>query len=315
MIWSYLIHLGSNMWFDEGSVPGYIPHTDMPEYRDHLLCDMDVWREVTSKLPEMGVNTLVIDVGEGVTFESHPELAVRGSLSKDAFAKELDRLRALGLTPIPKLNFSACHDAYLGEYSHMLSTPAYYAVCRDLIAETAELFSYPKLFHIGMDEEDYGNQRSYSYAVIRNAELWWHDLYFLLDQCEKQCARPWVWSDYYWHNRDLFTAKMPKSVLQSNWCYDNIPKKDAAGRYLNTAVQAYSELAELGYEQVPTGSCWGYFANIEQTVSICASDKLPGVLGYMAAPWLFTTPGNKYGLLDNALRLGRAKNKFFPEDK
>ena len=62
-------------------------------------------------------------------------------------------LRALGIEPLPKLNFSTCHDAWLGPYSRMVSTPAYYDVCRDLIDEVAELFGGPRFFHLGMDEE------------------------------------------------------------------------------------------------------------------------------------------------------------------
>ena len=39
--------------------------------------------------------------------------------------KELDRMRALGLEPLPKLNFSTCHDAWLKDYHRMISTPQY----------------------------------------------------------------------------------------------------------------------------------------------------------------------------------------------
>ncbi|MBQ1229154.1 MAG: uracil permease, partial [Firmicutes bacterium] len=40
---------------------------------------------------------------------------------------------AMGITIIPKLNFSTNHDVWLGEYSRMVSTSIYYGVCRDLI--------------------------------------------------------------------------------------------------------------------------------------------------------------------------------------
>ena len=72
---------------------------------------------------------------------------------------EVKRLREMGLEPIPKLNFSTCHDTWLGPYARMVSTPKYYEVAKDLIAETIELFDKPRLFHLGMDEEDERNQR------------------------------------------------------------------------------------------------------------------------------------------------------------
>jgi hypothetical protein len=46
-----------------------------------------------------------------MVYPSHPELAVKGSWSPEKMKSELARLRALGLEPIPKRNFSASHDA------------------------------------------------------------------------------------------------------------------------------------------------------------------------------------------------------------
>ena len=102
-------------------------------------------------------------------------------------------MRELGLEPIPKLNFSAGHDPWLGQYSRMVSSDIYYGVCRDLIAEVAELFDTPRFFHLGMDEETAEIQRHNNLVVVRQHELWWHDMYFLFDEVERACARPWVW--------------------------------------------------------------------------------------------------------------------------
>ena len=77
-----------------------------------------------------GMNMLVIDLGDGIRYESHPEIAVQGAWPPARLREELARLRALGLEPIPKLNFSTAHDAWLHDYSRMVSTPAYYKVSR-----------------------------------------------------------------------------------------------------------------------------------------------------------------------------------------
>ena len=78
---------------------------------------------------------------------------------------EVVRLREMGLEPIPKLNFSTCHDAWLGPYARMVSTPQYYQVVKDLIAETIEMFGNPRLFHLGMDEEALVHQRQFEYVA------------------------------------------------------------------------------------------------------------------------------------------------------
>ena len=78
-----------------------------------------------------------------------------------------------------------------------------------------------RFFHLGMDEETAGHQKHLNYVMVRQHDLWWHDLLFLAEQAEKSGARPWIWSDYVWHHPDQFYEKMPKSVLQSNWYYDS----------------------------------------------------------------------------------------------
>jgi len=101
----------------------------------------------------------------------------------------------------------------------MVSTDIYYGVCKDLIEEVSKLFDKPRFFHLGMDEETAAHQVNHNYAVVRQGDLWWNDLYLFIAEVEKNGVRPWVWSDYAWHNAELFFKKMPKSVLQSNWYY------------------------------------------------------------------------------------------------
>ena len=147
MIWAYLIHLSANMWGDTEDSKAYEP------YRPQLITDDEVWKQTVDYLPSQGFNTLVIDLGDGVQYESHPEIAIPGAWSKDKLKAELDRIRSIGLTPLPKLNFSACHDIWMKDYSRMLSTKPYYEFCKDIITEVAELFGNPELFHLGLDEE------------------------------------------------------------------------------------------------------------------------------------------------------------------
>jgi len=274
-----LVHLGFNMWYDHD-------HPDIPQiyrrsvYRPYLRFDTGLWNDLVKRFVEAGMNMVVIDLGDGVKYESHPELAIRGSWTTKRLRRELARLRKLGLEPIPKLNFSACHDVWLGEYSRMLSTDTYYRVCKDLIAEVIELFDKPRLFHLGMDEEQYHDQEHYRYVVIRQYDLWWGDLYFLFDQVEAGGARPWIWSDYQWDNPRTFAKKMPRSVLQSNWYYGS------SFSLKKHQVRAYLELERGRYDQVPTASNFLNDVNIERTVRFCAKHISPKRLrGFLITAW------------------------------
>ncbi len=307
MMWTYLIHLSTNMWGDANSNERYAP------YYPTVITDGEVWRETIDFLPSHGFNTVLIDLGDAVQYESHPEIAIPGAWPKDKLKAELDRMRSLGLTPVPKLNFSTCHDAWLGEYERMISTPTYYRVCADLIAEVCDLFGSPEYFHLGMDEEDQANQANYRFCCIRQSDLWWHDLYFLFDQCEKKGARPWVWADPAWDKMDEFCRRMPKSALLSNWAYWPM-KYDEAGMPIQKYYQAYLKLDEAGFDDVPTASTWSCWYNNLETMELCKKHLDPAhIKGYMTAPWAMTTPSCRYCLLNDAQRFADAKKAVYPE--
>lgn len=307
MMWAFFIKLSTNMWGDEGCNYRYAPF--FPE----MVTDDDVWREVVDFLPSQGFNTVVIDVGDGIQYESHPEISIPGAWSKDKLKKELERMRSMGLTPIPKLNFSTGHDTWLKEYSRMVSTSIYYRVCEDLIKEVAELFDYPEYFHLGMDEEDPSNQKTYAFACARQHDLWWHDAYFLFDICEKLGMRPWIWSDYCWHHPDAFFKKMPKSVLQSNWGYDALVR-NPDGTIKQKHYQAYLELEARGYDQVPTTSTCYIWQNSLEIMELGKQEISPEHLkGYMTVAWQYTIPRAKYALLNDAVCFAHARKEVYPE--
>lgn len=314
MIWGYLIELSTHMWGDETTPPRMYLKSD---YSAENEPNLRVWDTTVRFLAECKYTHLLIDVGDAVKYESHPEISAPDAWDKDFLKKKLDEIRALGITPVPKLNFSTCHDTWLKEYSRMVSTPQYYRVCADVIREVAELFDWPKLFHIGFDEEIAQMQKGCEICIVRGADLWWHDLAFIAGECEKHGARPWIWSDYYWHHKDLFVKNMSKSILQSNWFYgrfcDYTPEQIKENFELQ-APQTYVDLDELGYDQVPTCSTWTKTYNPHQTVAF-GKDKLrPELLkGYMTAPWLMTTDSNKFRLLDDAYRLYLARKEIYPE--
>ena len=293
-IWAALFHMGVNMWSDQ-PVDGWGPYKGeqlkLVCKADHLRFDEGVWRAITRRMADVGMNMVVIDLGEAIKYPSHPELWVRGSWEIDRFRAELARLRAMGLEPIPKMNFSAAHDTWLNEYERMLSTKTYFDVCADLIRDVCEIFDRPRFLHLGYDEETAGHQRKYKYCAVRQGELWWHDFLWFVKETEKNGMRPWIWSDYAWHHPDLFYSRMPKSVLQSNWYYGSEFDPSKMGEFAARCVKTYEDLDKAGFDQVPTGSNWSVDDNFAGTVDycrrVCAPERLKG---FMIAPWYFTLP-------------------------
>ena len=164
LTWAALFHLGRNFGGDNaGFRVGDDPVTSFGFKK--MDFDEAIWREATERMANGGVNTVVLDLSEGVVYPSHPELAVEGSWSADKLRGEVVRLGNMGIEAIPKLNFSTSHDTWLGEYGRMVSTRTYYRVCREIIADVFDIFGTPRFFHIGYDEETASNQTSYLFAA------------------------------------------------------------------------------------------------------------------------------------------------------
>jgi len=295
-----LLHMGHNMWGDwklpdepmEKDGRGYAP--------DHVRFDEAIWRELTAHMAEKGMNMVLIDMGEFMEFPSHPELAVKGSWSADRMRAEVKRLKAMGLEPIPKLNFSATHDQWLKIYHRMISTPQYYQVVRDVIRDMAEVFGTPRLFHLGWDEErvDYAYQRGH--FAMRTGELWWRDFLYTV-KCTEDCGcRPWIWSDHGWEHKEEYLRRCPRSVVQSNWYYD-----EELGQYsLDPKVNGhahrlvqFTDLDKAGFDQIPCGTNWAgagkrYYQKtggddiIGALVPYCRKTiSREHLMGFLMAPW------------------------------
>lgn len=304
-VWANLVHFGRNMWGDvvsnkprnrKGMTVAHLTDAEFEamgaeEYRthDHVRFNEPMWKELSSKLKADGCNMIVIDIGEFLRYPSHPELAVRGSWSADRLQTEVRRLRRMGLEVVPKLNFSTCHHAWLGIYARMVSTPKYYEVCSELIRDTMDVFDKPRLFHLGFDEEHMPEyQPNSSLLVIRQGDLWWHDLYWFADEVQKYGSRPWIWSDFLRKNKlSEFVRRMPRTVVQSPWAYD------IAKPSINChKIRIFKQLADNGYDTIPCGSnCCGLSENFPAISEWCARNLDPEHFkGMLMAPWYMMVP-------------------------
>ena len=141
----------------------------------HIRFDESLWNDMVPKMHDAGVNLVVIDLGEAVQYESHPEISVKGAWSRPRLREELGRLRDTGIEPIPKLNFSTATRIRGLTFFADDRTDIYYEVCGDLIAEVSALFDKRVFSTLDTTKRLPDIQRHYLYAVMRQHELWWHD--------------------------------------------------------------------------------------------------------------------------------------------
>ena len=317
MIWALYVELGVQMW---------------REKFDELIFDDEAWDRTVEESHKAGINMIVLDIGEGIEWKSHPELSVKGAWSYYRVKKEIERLKALGIALIPKLNFSATHDLWLGEYKKLMSTKAYYDVCRDLICEVYDLFEKPEYIHLGMDEEGNANiLRNYEGLVnFRKGELLWHDLKFLCDTVTSLGAKPWIWADICCEMPEEFKKRFDTGeVILSPWYYFSFKREhfkkiaDSSQAdidfYANTFPYNKMNLtyieedpgyvkmredminsAALGYGLVPCFSNWGKTTwNAPDMIEVYKEKAPEYIRGFMVAPWCKTTNECVDEIIDN----------------
>ena len=300
------IMLGHNMWCqwpteamgsDPESAVKYLSEDDRPDLV--LRCKDENWRQVTDHAGSKGINMLIVDLGEGLFYPSHPELAISGTWSVEKMQQEIRRLNALGMEVIPKLNFSTNHNGWMKDYQHMISSKPFYQMCKDVLSDIYEIFGHPRFIHLGFDEEDnYSLQKDFSYITMRSDENWWQDVLYITGIVENLGARAMMWSDYGWDHPDFY-ERCPKSIIQCPWYYndrmDGYDPDTINGR-AKQKVLCYYELGKRGFDVLGCGSNW--VSGYRRKMGVGADDVMEGIIkltrravpkehlmGFLAAPW------------------------------
>ena len=305
-LWATLVHIGTNLWYDFGNTRCDSSTLYHSPASFSMRFDRDTWNMYVYDMKRAGLNAIIIDLADAMIFDTHPELAIDGSFTKEEMRQELDRLNELGFEVIPKLNFSATHDVWLKEYSRMLSTDTYYKVCSDLIDEVCELFE-PRYFHIGFDEEGIEHQAKYDYVAIRQNDLWWHDLIYLSECVERHGARALVWSDYARNRPDEFVERLPKSVVPVNWYYF-IEYGEGISERMRIRVAPFDILESNGFDQMPCGSIEYHDENMELLVKYCKEHiSKEHLLGFIQTTWMTVESPNIDKIKAGTAAVERAK--------
>ncbi len=308
-MWACHLCLGYNIWFDEGYKITFTE--DDKQKRDFLYFDEDVFVEICDFLSEQGINTVILEVAEGIIYDYAPELAVKGSLTKVKMRKLIEYMRSRGLTPIPKLDFSAAHDTWLGEYSRMLSTDEYRELGAKLICEMCELFGKPEYFHLGFADETVEAQKYYQYVIVRGAENFWRDLNFFADACRKMSARPIISGEQYYRQPEIFEQRISDDiVIEANFTEYMNPLKDKYGRDLRSDAQKKFEcLIRLKNDIIYSGNGITAF-NMDSLCEYAAKQNLPNFIGMMTSSGEPTTRRVANFIKHDAFRLANGKRFF-----
>jgi hypothetical protein len=144
--------------------PAWLPNKD----REGPF-DLAVALDLLPIMASQGMNTLIVDIEDGVEYTSHPEMKRSYSVPIEQMRILADGARGLGMDVIPKLNFSKSgrnlHDMWMKPHwdhvSWLKDMDQYYAVAKDVIAELTEVMEPARFFHIGMDEDHYRSVEQY----------------------------------------------------------------------------------------------------------------------------------------------------------
>ena len=314
-IWGMMVHLSGD--FSGGNYKKWMA-TPLNEYFDE-----DMWHSLVDRAKEAGMNTIVMEVIDGVKYESHPEVSRKDAFSAEWMHAQVAYCRERGIALIPKLNFSATHDMWLGEYARMLSTSVYYKVTKDLIEEVYELFEHPAYIHLGMDEEDNKHQKGRDFVVYRQGKQYMKDLRHLVDCVKATGATPWVWTcPLYDMTEDFVREFSPDEIVLSPWYYNAFrpehwtPVESRAeyvayyneGDYAKMNIRFVEEdpflvnfrlkalpLMEHGYNYIPCSSvfnrCDYNTVDLMEYFKKYANDDQ--IKGYIAAPWCNIQPSER----------------------
>lgn len=302
MIKNYMfkMYLGDNI-ADDSTTRETICHE---KFYTKLNTDKATWREIAEKAVEFGFNSVLIELADGVKYKSHPEIAIDGAWEVEELKEELQRLRDMGLTPYPKLNFSTAHDAWFGVYSRMISTKVYYSVVRELIKEVIDIFDKPEMLHIGLEDEGNHAQVRYDYVCYRQFDLYWHDYKFLLDCVRENGVRPWVAVDPYIVDREKFIEYTEKDVVISP-AYDDAffvgttPITADGATEKGKRLISFSELPELGYDIIPTSNTHPQDTKPGQLIRyVHQKSNNEKVKAILMAPHCIVTPYKKYTMME-----------------
>ena len=192
----------------------------------------EVGMEVLEAMKKAGLNTVVLDIEDGVLYQSHPELKRHYSVPMADLKAFAAKAHELDIDFVPKLNFSKSgrnqHDKWMYPYWDLRNFVAredeYFQVALELIDEIILECRPNRYFHIGMDEDHH-----------RSVEQYARTIKFFYDHLQNKALKTVIWSDTAYENRNVIAQVhadksraaeqlIPKDIVQVLWDYDLVHK-------------------------------------------------------------------------------------------
>mgnify|MGYP001202713801 CR=1 FL=1 len=223
-------------------------------------------------LPQMGINTLLIEYEDKFPYQSHPYLKAPGAFTPDELRAFLALARKVGLMPVPlvqtfsHLEFVFGHPqlAHLRELPDVhtqldSSNPQATQLIKTLIGEVLAYHEVDPLFHLGGDETMYlgSNPRtSLEKQKLGTLGLWTKHISQFVDQVHTAGKRAIVWDDIFWHvtPEEILASKLDRRVMLHCWNYAAGIKEQSLAN-LSSRTQVYHQ---AGFSTI-AGPClnWG----------------------------------------------------------
>ncbi len=321
---SVILYLGSNFWQKKG---GEFP-VDPEEfiYRDKMYFDKATWDKVVDSLPEYNIDTVVIALGEGVVYDSHPELAVEGSWSKEMLKAELAKLKKMGIRAIPYENFSPTHNAWLKDYTYMVGTQKYMDICADIVKDVIDMFDTPDMFHLGFGTEGYQakylDSKHFPITIVCKPFILAQYTKALFDICRARGVRPWMWADMKtveeFGGDEEFCRIIPKDViLSSQYVQNPISIVDIDGKpvikTMNSEMEHFKKLSDWGYTQIPAVTR-RLHPSSPKNVILYTSMECKNIEGYLAQTLSNVVERKFYALMNCVQNFDVAYNTILDEE-
>ena len=109
-IWAMLLHMTATLW-PKGDPDSRDSQNAKDPQSVYDNCERpsfqaDKLEQILRIMPQCGFNTVMLDVGNGMEYERHPDISMKHALTKDEMKRLCDFIRSLGMEPVPRLNFS-----------------------------------------------------------------------------------------------------------------------------------------------------------------------------------------------------------------
>ena len=231
----------------------------------------DYLMEWVRRLPEFGIDTLLIEYEDKFPFQRHPFLRDQTAFTAEELSAFLAAVREAGVRPVPlvqsmsHLEFALAHD----ELAHLREAPDIHTqICpsnpeavefvQGLVREVLAFHREDELFHLGGDETWFlGTCPRCTEWVARvggTVPAWVEHQRSIMSVVQETGKRPIYWDDVFWKRPErVREVDLPKDVVLHSWDYAVRPDKGGSG-----VLERVDVYQGAGYD-VLAGPCldWG----------------------------------------------------------